>query len=904
MSRTASFLLLHLGLALLLVCGRAAAEEPFAFARTPGKLPKGVLPVEYRVGITPDIERGTFTGSVQVTLDFREAVPAIVLNSVGLEITSARLDGDAQALGKPQLDPQEQTLTLPLPVRPRLGKHELSIEFTGKLREQPEGLYIVRYQKNGQELKGLATQFEPVDARRMFPCWDEPAFRAAFALTVTVPTATEVLSNMPVKSQTADASGGKIVAFDATPPMPTYLLALFAGDFEKLEDDVDGVKLGLYTTPGKKEQGRYALEITKEILRDYAEYFGTKYPLPKLDQIALPNTGAGGMENWGAIVYRDHALLFDPATSSQAQREHVYEIVAHEIAHQWFGDLVTMAWWDNLWLNEGFASWMATKQTARRHPEWKPWLRAAAGKEGAMRLDARATTHPIQQEVKTESQADDAFDEITYQKGQAVIRMIEEWLGEKKFREGIRSYMKKHALANTTTANLWDALSTKSGKDVRGFAKGWTEQPGFPVVRLMEPPVGSSTRLNVWQWRFTVNQRNAPEIFWMIPLTLGPAGDAQRAETRLLTPKDLLSLTYPEETALLANFSGSGYYRVEYGERYFKRLLKALPHLAEADRLNLLHDTWALAQAQRVPVTDYLKLADALLDTASPTELEQILGALGHIDRMERDADALAPPLPDGTRPLDGSRMRFREWALVFLRPQLARLGWDAAPGESPLVTQLRPRLLGLAAAFGDAETLRVARSRFAKYFAEPASLDANLRATVLAIIGREADADLWALLHRLAKKAPTSEQQRELYTALATARDPALAAQTLALSLTPELPPHDAAHLVARVATAGEHSAAAWAFAQKNLAALLAKLTAHQANEYVPGLFTALPATADRAAELEKWAAKNLPPGAAPSVAKAADEIRFQAEFRWRVLPDIQAWAAAKPFPGVQAAN
>ena len=881
----------------------ARAEEPFSFAKTPGKLPKGAVPMEYTLRIAPDLGSGTFSGTVKVTVDIREDMPALVLNSVGLEITRSVLNGDPQALGAPVLDPQAQTLTLPLTTKVPLGVHKLVIDFTGKLREQPEGLYVVRYKKGAEEKKGLATQFEPVDARRMFPCWDEPVFRAGFTLTATLPPEMDALSNMPVASTTTDESGGKNLTFQKTPAMPTYLLALFAGEFEKIEDTVDGVKLGLYTTPGKKEQGRYALEITKEILRDFAEYFGTKYPLPKLDQIALPNTGAGGMENWGAIVYLESALLFDPATSSQAQRERVYGIVAHEIAHQWFGNLVTMAWWDNLWLNEGFASWMGTKQMARRHPEWKPWLRAMGGREGAMRLDARATTHPIQQPVKTESQASDAFDEITYQKGQAVIRMIEEWLGETVFRNGVRRYLQKHALFNTTTADLWDALSVESGKDVRGFAQGWTEQPGFPVVQATSFPVEDSKRATCWQERFTVNQKDADPLFWMVPFQHAPAGNPGKVETMLLKGKSPQGFTVPAEGAVKGNIGGTGYYRVQYQEWLFTRLLKALPHMAEADRLNLLHDTWALGQAARVPVTDYLKLADALVDTASPTELEQILGALGHIDRMERDAAALLPPAADGA-PLPASRTRFREWALNFLRPQLAKLGWEAAERESSLITQLRPRVLGAAAAFGDAETLRIARSRFARFFTDPASLDANLRGTVLGIVGREADADTWTVLHRLAKKAPSSEQQRELYNALAAARDPALADRTLALSLTAELPPHDAAHLVSRVAGTEGHAPAAWAFAQKHLAALLAKLAAHQANSYVPGLFTAQPATAARADELEAWAAANLPPGATPSVAKAADEIRFQADFRRRLLPDLHAWLTPKPTPEKQAAK
>ena len=866
---------------------RGAAEEPFAFAKIPGKLPKDVTPDEYDIRIDTNIEEGTFDGVVRIKVDVWQPTDRIVMNSLGLTIKRAVLLDDGEPLLVIQNE-AEQTLTLVTQTPLEPDKHLLEITYTGTLGEQPQGLYVVRYQKDGKEQKGLATQFEPADARRMFPCWDEPAFRAAFKLRAIIPNYLEVISNMPGRKVGSMDAGMDGVDFKPTPPMPTYLLALFAGDFEKVEDEVDDVKLAIFTTPGKKEQARYALEVTKEIVRDYTEYFGVKYPLPKLDQLALPNTGAGGMENWGAIVYREDLLLFDPAASSEAQRERVYGIVAHEIAHQWFGDLVTMAWWDNLWLNEGFASWMATKQMARRHPEWKPWLRAAAGKEYAMRLDARATTHPIQMPVKTESEAGDAFDEITYQKGQAVIRMIEEWLGEEKFREGIRGYLKKHALSNTTTADLWAALGTASGKDVREFAQDWTEQPGFPLV-VVGRVTTTDPSTPVWtQMRFTVHQHEAPELRWMIPLTTAPAGDPQRALTELLAPGHFTYVRRDPETVDIANVGGTGYYRVQYPEETFKRLLKTLAHMAEADRLTLLNDTWALAQADRAVPTAWLLLANALLDTASPTELEEILGVLWQIDRMARDADALAP----GTR----HRVPFQKWALTFLRPQLARLGWESAKDETPLVTRLRPQLLGMAGAFGDAETLRTARARFVQWLAEPASLDANLRATVLTIIGREADAATWTQLHDLAVKTSSAEQKRELYTALATARDSVLAAQTLDLALTPELPPRDAASLVARVARVGEHPEPALAFARTFLDALHAKLTAHQASEYVPELFTALAATAERAAELETWAAKNLPPGAAPSVAKAADEIRFQSEFRARALSEIEAWFAAKP--------
>jgi aminopeptidase N len=353
-----------------------------------------------------------------------------------------------------ELNEKEQLLKFTLPQELPAGTARLTIHFEGKLSETPEGLFITRYATAGGDKRALMTQFQATDARRMFPCWDEPVFRARFSLTATVPSKWLAISNMPEVSSQELPDGLKTVKFAETPSMVSYLVAFSAGELEAIEDEVDGTKLRVITTEGKSEQARYALEVTKQVLPFYNEYFGTKYPLPKLDQVSLASTGASGMENWGAIIYNDLAFLYDPKVSTQRTKERVYEVVAHEIAHQWFGDLVTMAWWDNIWLNEGFASWMATKATDRFNPDWDVWLRAAGDKEWAMQLDARASTHPVQQRIDNEHRQAMPSTKSPYQKGQSFIRMLEAWLGEDAFRNGIRSYMKQHAYSNTTTADL------------------------------------------------------------------------------------------------------------------------------------------------------------------------------------------------------------------------------------------------------------------------------------------------------------------------------------------------------------------------------------------------------------------------------------------------------------------
>lgn len=857
------------------------AEEPFSFAKAPGRLPKDVVPKHYAIQLEPDLTASTFRGSETITIEVRQPVRKIVLNSLDLEITSARVhpasSNTATAPIKPLIDPTAQTLTLPLESELAPGDYRVDLEFSGKLGEQTYGLYVTRYQSEAGEGRALATQMEPADCRRMFPCWDEPAFRAIFQLSVTVPTNHTPVSNMPAEKETPVEGGKKQVSFAPTPSMASYLMALFSGEFEALEDTAEGVKLRVLTTPGKREQARYALDSTKKILAYFNEYFGTRYPLPKLDQVAIPSTGASAMENWGAIVYNDTAFLYDPQTSSQSTKERVFSIIAHEIAHQWFGNLVTMGWWDNLWLNEGFASWMGTKATDRLNPEWQVWLRAAGDKEWAMWLDARSTSHPIQQPVHNESQALDAFDAITYSKGQAFLRMLESYLGEVPFQGGIQAYMKKHAYGNTTTADLWKALEEASGKPVTALAGGWTEQSGFPVVKLR---LQDERTIEMVQERFTINQTKPEPLFWAVPVKLGPS--AAPLDARLILLKDTRPVTAPIDPneAVKGNLGDTGYFRVSYDDTLFQRLLNTIPHMAVADRLNLLNDSWALALAGRVPVTRYFQVVEAVAGMPDYALLDQIIDAFGFIDQLQHG------------RP--GEKV-FHAWGIRLLAPHLARLGWDPAPGEKQLDALLRAALVERLGKFGDEGVLREARTRYERFLENPATLSGDLRGPVLTLIGRQADAATWEKLAALARAETSTEQKRSLYRALASAQSPELATRTLALSLTDELIPRQAVHLLNQVGTEGDQPALALEFAKANLDALLTKVPAMSANEYVPSLYRPFMEEA-RAVELEQFAKEKLPPATAYQVSRAADEVRFKAALLPTLLPDIDEWCRARP--------
>jgi aminopeptidase N len=857
-----------------------AVEKPFNFNETPGKLPKEVVPTEYAIRIVPNLDHFTFAGSETVKLNVQTPVHQLVLNGLELKIEAASIDGKELPLSAIKTDNGKELLTLTLPSELATGDHALALRFAGKINQQGQGLFHMRYQEasSGARKVMLGTQFEATDARRFFPCWDEPAFRARFQLTVVVPEHWLAVSNMPIESEQKIADG-KEVRFAPTPPMSSYLNVFVAGELDFIESRVGPTQIRVIATKGKAELGRYALEASAEILKYYNDYFGVPYPLPKLDQIAIPGGFGGAMENWGGITYYESALLFDPKSSSAETKQNIYEVIAHEVAHMWFGDLVTMAWWDNLWLNEGFASWMGSKCTAHFNPQWEVWLarklprdptrRTGIAKEAAMEGDARSTTHPIQQPIATESEANSAFDDITYKKGQSFLRMLESFLGENVFRNGIQRYIAAHKYSNTTTADLWNALSDASNKSVGEIAARWTQQPGFPVVNVKREADG---KVRLTQERFTVNFKNAPPLLWQIPLTYFVVGETP--STLLMTDETTSLENIPAGGALKLNVNGAGNYRVEYDDPSWQLLLKALPKLGVEDRVNLMSDAWALVQAGRAPVSLYFRLIEKLPASTDLTEREQIIHVLEFINGL----------LTAGPQ-----REKFRQYARSLLRPTFQTLGWEPKAGEAPSAGSLRASLISALGHLNDPEIIAGCRKRFEKYLAHPASLPPDLRAPVLAVVGRHADEKTWNKLHELGLKTTSIEDQQNYYIALACAADLKLVKKTLPIALTDELPTSRAIFLVSRVARDSGHPDIAWEFAKANMRALLAKVDAAGANRYAPSLFSFF-SDGSRADELKNYAKKNLPQATAPEVAKAVDEIQFRAEFRDRLVSQLPA--------------
>jgi aminopeptidase N len=857
------------------------AENPYEFASTPGKLPKQVVPLEYSVRIVPDLAKLTFAGSEGIKVKATPSIRELVLNSAELEIAKASVDGIHLSPDAIKLDPNNELLTIALPNELPAGEHTIALEFSGKITPKGRGLYYMPYQEQGTGAKkvALGTQFEPSDARRFFPCWDEPSFRARFQLTAVVPGDWLAVSNMPIESE-RKIDIGKEVRFQATPAMSSYLNVFVAGELDLIETKVAGTQIRLIATKGKTEWGRYALESTAQILQYYNDYFGVSYPLPKLDQIAIPGGFGGAMENWGGITYYESALLFDPKKSSAATRQRIYEVIAHETAHQWFGDLVTMAWWDNLWLNEGFASWMGSKCTAHFNPDWEVWLarniqrdptrRSGIAKEVAMEGDARSTTHAIQQPVANEAEANSAFDDITYRKGQSFLRMLESFLGEATFRDGIRRYIAAHKYSSSTTADLWNALSESSNKPVGQIAAAWTEQPGFPVVIMKR----EGEKISLSQERFTINFPDAPALEWKIPLTYFFVGD-NKIESRLMTGKIENLPNVATDRVIKLNANGAGNYRVQYDESSWKALLGALPKLSLEDRVNLLSDSWALVQANRADASPYLELIGKLPRSHELAERDQIVNAFDYIDRL-----LLGDPV----------REKFQAYARSILRPTFDELGWDPKKNEISRDSLLRASLIVALGDLNDQEIIAGCKKRFEKFVVDPTSLAPDLRASVCFVVGQNSDEATWNKLHDLGLKTTSIEEKQNYYDALAAARDLKLATKALQISLTDELPTSRALHLVGKVERYNGDPDLAWDFAKTNMKALLEKTDALGANTFAPSLFVFF-SEKSRADELKTYAKSNLPATSAKEVTKAVDEVEFRAEFKQRLAPQLTAW-------------
>jgi len=847
----------------------ARADAPFRFDATFGRLPKTVVPLDYDIALTPNIEAGTTSGRETVRVRVRTATPTIVLNTLEMTITSARLSsGEAASISN---DPKLQQTTLRFGHAIASGVHELQLAFSGKIGTQSQGLFVQPYTtSSGAHEKLLATQLESTDARRVFPCWDEPAFRATYRLSVTIPRDFTAVSNMPVE-RTAEHGAVKTVAFRRTPKMSTYLVVLCAGKFATISDSVDGIAVNVVAPSDRIQNGRYALASAKKLLAYYDGYYGYKYPMPKLDLIDVPGGFPGAMENWGGIVFNEGLLMYDPKTEPAAQQQPIFQTIAHEMSHQWTGDLVTMDWWSRIWLNESFAHWMQIKATDTLNPSWHTYDSEGDNVAGAMGADQRTTAHPVIVPVEDESQAAAAFDETTYEKGGAVLRMWERYLGADTFRDGVRAYIKAHAYSNATAADLFAGLSSAAHRDVGAMVAPWIETAGVPLVSVVPACAAGKRTLALTQQRFFVEPGQTSAQTWPIPIALGVDGSLRY----VLLDKQTATVDAGScDQPFTVNGDALGYYRTKYDDATENAQIGALGRMSVAERARFVDDTYAQLVSGDVPAARFFATL-AKLDPADPLP---VWSAVARALRALGDMESGRP-----------GQNRFEAYVVRLLDPVFQRVGWDAQPADDPQTPQLRDALIRTLGSAGDKAVIAEAQRRFAQFRADPGSLPTALQAPVIGVAGTYADAPTWDALRAMFAGTKDRVVAQQYGNAMWSARDPALAEKNLAMATDGEITTEDGAIVpyidVLTVALGGRHPDLAWTFFKGNQDKLAANLTAFE-RPLAIGILAPLFWNAAPTAELD--AMIDAAPAPAQIKERAKHAIDLKITQRDRILPEI----------------
>ena len=783
-------------------------------------LPDNVRPVHYDLTLTPNFDDFTFDGEVDVAVQMQPGTTEIVLNCAEIGIKSAAVswtdtDGEhSQEASNISYDADAETATISIAGTPSeglVGNQHLRMQFTGELNDKLRGFYRSQYANPEGETAYLATtQFEATDARRALPCWDEPAVKATFQVTLNVPEEMAAVSNTPIIEERAgDSPGVKTVKFDTTPIMSTYLLAFVIGDLTHIEKEAaDGTVVGIWMTRGKEEQGQFALDTSVKLLSFFNDYFGIPYPLPKLDHLAIPDFAAGAMENWGCVTYRETALLVDPANSSAGTRQRVAEVVAHEMAHMWFGDLVTMDWWDDLWLNESFATWVGTKAVDWLFPEWSMWTQFVnMDTNRAFNLDGLKNSHPIEQEVLNPAEVSQLFDAISYSKGGSVLRMLEHFLTPSNFRIGLNIYLNRHSYANARTTDLWTALEESSGQPVNTIMSSWTGQMGYPVLDVAASATESGLALEVKQERFVFDSvlgdgagEDDEEQVWPVPLTVTADGTGVTA-TLVNAATGAVTVETPSEPEWFkVNPEQTGFYRVNYTDEDWDKLVPVIENrvLPATDRLGIQNDAYALAKAGLLPVTRFLTLAQAYQNENDASVWSDLATNLREIESLIAEEPCLE---------------EFRAFGRRLFAPAAQRSGWEPQAGEGHLDSLLRSTVLSQAGVYGDPAVTAQAQELFGRYQEDPGNVRPDLRGVVFSLVAQEGDRAVYDRIWELERAAELHEEKIRLLMSLARFQQHDLLRETLDRALTDDVRLQDTIFVVSAVAANNRGRDLAWEF-------------------------------------------------------------------------------------------
>jgi aminopeptidase N/puromycin-sensitive aminopeptidase len=839
------------------------------------RLSTTVRPEHYALTLTPDLKAATFSGVETIDVTLAEPSATITLDSAEIAYQSVTVKaGGKEQTGTVALDADKEQATFTFPSAVPAGKATLSIAYTGILNGQLRGFYLSKTAKRNYAV----TQFESTDARRAFPSFDEPAFKATFDVSLVIDAGDTGISNGPIISDTPGPGDGKhTLKFLTTPKMSTYLLAFLVGDFQCTSGESDGVAIRACATPDKVALTPYSVDVAKYVLHYYDEYFGIHFPLKKLDLIALPDFEAGAMENFGAITYRETAMLIDPKTASVGAKKEVALVIAHEMAHQWFGDLVTMQWWDNIWLNEGFATWMENKPVAAMHPEWDIDQLVAGDEVGTLNLDAQPTTRAIRAKADTREEIEEMFDGISYGKASDVLLAVENYLGPETFRKGVHAYLSAHEYGNATAEDFWGAQTATSHKPVDKIMESFVAQPGEPLLTFGEP---ANASVQVSQRRFFLSPSIQPDPAqkWTIPVCFKTGSDRQDCE--VLSPSDS-SLKVPGTSVFFANAGGKGYYRSAYPPSVYAALVtNAETDLSPTERISFAGDEWAQVRANKATVGDYLDLVTALKADPSAEVLGSAFGGVNSI--YERVAGT-----PE-------EKAAIAAWLRATFGPEYAKMP-PPSDSDSPNTRERRAHLFGVLGSYAkDPAVLAQAREIAEKYLADQGSVDATLGQTAMAVAARNGDAALFDQLQKIAETSTNPEIQEGALRLLAEFEDPALVQRSLDYAASDKVRNQDALIQFAIALQIDATREPAWNYIKAHWDKVKTLLTPELGSDLVGS--TGAFCSAEARDDVQAFFADHKVPSAERAQKHAIESINGCIELRSLQQPNLDKWIAAQP--------
>lgn len=844
------------------------------------RLPELAVPENYKLSFAPNFAKDNFAGDETISARVLKATDEIVLNSAEIDFGATTITtGGKTQNATVTTDKNKEFATLKVPEVIPPGAATIHIVYTGILNGDLRGFYLGK-QENGK--KYAVTQFESTDARRAFPSFDEPAYKATAEITVIAPKGEIAISNREIVSDTPGPGPDQhTVKFAKTAKMSSYLYAVAVGDFEYIEGSADGIPIRVYTFPGRKQQGAFALETAEHCIRFYDHYFGVKYAFTKLDLIGLPDFAAGAMENAGAITFREASMLIDPERSSTDQRKNVAITVAHEIAHQWFGDLVTMQWWDDIWLNEGFATWMESKPVEAWKPEWNVNLDDVLGADNTMNVDSLMSTRPIHQAAETPNEIQELFDGIAYGKAAAVLNMLEAYLGPETFRQGVVNYIKQHEYGNSTASDFWTALTAASNKPVDTIMPTFVEQAGLPIISAKAQCSGATTTVTLKQTRYFSDRsllKDDSKELWKVPVCLKvPAKDGKSEQKcELLTGREQ-QFSFPGCTSwVMANAGATGYYHSSYEGEAVRAMAGAMQsQLSPAERIQLISDEWASVRVNLAPIADFMVLSDDLKSEHNSVVMTQGTAVIRFI------GDNLVP---------DADRESFRSWARQVFGPLTKELGWQPASGDSEDRKALRAAAFAADGYIGrDPAVLREAAKLAHDELQKPGTIDPSMADTVFELAAVTGDAQLYDQMVAAMPKAKSPEEYYRLGGALTDFTDPKLTERTLASSLTPAVRTQDAPFIIAATLRNPAARTQAWDFVRAHWTEIDKMMIGFSAGTVVgaTGSFCD-PRQRD---EVKSFFAEHAVPAAERTLKQSLERIDYCIDIKDRQASQVASW-------------